>query len=337
MRVSEWALDRINEAFEEVGKDEARKLSTVQEIMTRSTDFLWRIIAPAGEQGGVTMSYLCPYCNSFPMEDCVLWVSGRKKRTNRWSAISGEKHDCKQPNSLLAVQTGESVNQAKVFRAHSVPQGLCGNLIDALKLLVNQEEDGDGLTQNIVTNLGEGSRKGLTEGLREYIQVDNHRALEVGHLNEGLGTLKVRRPKGQERYPEVTVRESPDELTLRAEEVGTWKSYINAAHSAKERWGPPLVDADWHAFCHALYKGTVGEDWGELYDAYTQMSRAVGVKKPQEAWEMKAAKDAGEECCDAVREDDILGNKTRLALWEEHLKDPIVALDNALKCVENSY
>ena len=26
----------------------------------------------------------------------------------------------------------------------------------------------------------------------------------------------------------------------------------------------------------------------------------------------------------------------RLALWGEHLKDPIVALDKALKCVENS-
>ena len=65
----------------------------------------------------------------------------------------------REPNRLLVVQTGESVNQAKVFKAHAVPQGLCGNLIDALKLLANQQEDGDGLTQNIVTNLGEESRK----------------------------------------------------------------------------------------------------------------------------------------------------------------------------------
>ena len=36
---------------------------------------------------------------------------------------------------------------------------------------------------------------------------------------------------------------------------------------------------------------------------------------------------------------DILGrtNRTRLDLWEEHLQDPIFALDNALKCVENPY
>ena len=58
-------------------------------------------------------------------------------------------------------------NQAKVFKAHAVPQGLCGNLVNALKLLANQQEDGDGLIQNIVTSLCEGSRKGLTDGLRE--------------------------------------------------------------------------------------------------------------------------------------------------------------------------
>ena len=63
----EWAfLTVIKEAFEKVAKDEARKLSIVQEIMIRSTDYLQRIIAPAGGQGSVTMSYLCPPCNSFP-------------------------------------------------------------------------------------------------------------------------------------------------------------------------------------------------------------------------------------------------------------------------------
>ena len=39
-----------------------------------------------------------------------------------------------------------------------------------------------------------------------------------------------------------------------------------------------------------------------------------------------------------LEKDNILGrNKTRLELWEEHLKDPTVALDKALKCVEDQY
>ena len=180
--------------------------------------------------------------------------------------------------------------QAKVltgFKTNAVLQGLCGNLINELKLLANQQEDGDGLIQNIVTNFCEVSRKGLTESLRNFVQVDNHRALEVGHLRECMVSFEVRRPKGEEGYPEVPVRESPDEMTLRAEEVGTWKSCINVDHIAKGRWGLLLVDADWHAFCQALHKGIDGEDCGELFDAYKDMSRAVGVKKPQEARKQK--------------------------------------------------
>ena len=51
---------------------------------------------------------------------------------------------------------------------------------------------------------------------------------------------------------------------------------------------------------------------------------------------MKAAKDMGEDFHDPERKDNMLGrSKTRLELWEKHLKDPIVALDKALKCVEN--
>ena len=53
---------------------------------------------------------------------------------------------------------------------------------------------------------------------------------------------------------------------------------------------------------------------------------------------MKAARDSGEDFYDPERKDNILGRKkTRLELWEEHLKDSSVALDKALKCVENPY
>ena len=76
-----------------------------------------------------------------------------------------------------------------------------------------------------------------------------------------------------------------------------------------------MVDADWHAFCQALHQSIEGEDWEQLHDSYKAMSRAVGMKKPQEAQKAKAL------------------YRTRLALWEEHLKDPIAALDEALKCV----
>ena len=90
------------------------------------------------------------------------------------------------------------IEQAKVFKVDAVPQGLCANLVNALKLLANQQEDGDGLLQSIVTNLGKGSRRGFTDGLREFIRVDNHRALDVGELRRGTGTFKVRKPEAPE-------------------------------------------------------------------------------------------------------------------------------------------
>ena len=132
MKASEWAFDRIKEAREQAAQDEAEKVSIAEEAMLRSTDHLRRIIAPVGGQGGVTMSYLCPHCNSFPLEDNVWWVAGRKT-TKWWRAICGEKYDWRQPNRLPDVQTGDSFEQAKVFKAHAVPQGLCANLINALK------------------------------------------------------------------------------------------------------------------------------------------------------------------------------------------------------------
>ena len=53
---------------------------------------------------------------------------------------------------------------------------------------------------------------------------------------------------------------------------------------------------------------------------------------------MKAAKDREDEFYDLAHKANILGRKqTRLELWEEHHKDPISALDKALKCVENQY
>ena len=52
--------------------------------------------------------------------------------------------------------------------------------------------------------------------------------------------------------------------------------------------GPSLVGADWYAFCQALYKGIEGEDWEEMYESYKEMSRTVGVRKPQEAQKAEA-------------------------------------------------
>ena len=77
------------------------------------------------------------------------------------------------------------------------------------------------------------------------MKIDIERALEVGYLNRGMGTFEVRKPNVPEGCLEVMVRENLDELTLRGEEVGTLKTYINVNHIEEERWDHPLVDYDW--------------------------------------------------------------------------------------------
>ena len=126
--------------------------------------------------------------------------------------------------------------------------------------------------------------------------------------------------------------------------MGTQRAFSNTEDTEFERWGPPLVDADWHALCQAIYTGIEGKEWEELYCHYRDMSKATGAKKPNESeqakalWAMKADWDRGEESYDPARKEHILGKKKkRLDLWEEHLKDPIAALAKALECLENLF
>ena len=62
-------------------KEETGPLGSIREVLRKSTDFLMRIIAPVDGMGGVNLSYVCPHCNSFPLEDFL--VGGRS------SAIGG--------------------------------------------------------------------------------------------------------------------------------------------------------------------------------------------------------------------------------------------------------
>ena len=157
---------------------------------------------------------------------------------------------------------------------------------------------------------------------------------------EARERFKVRKPKVPDGRSDVTVRESPDELALRVEEVDTSKALIDVNHIEPERCGPPLVDADWYGFFQALYKGIEGKDWEDMCDSCKVMSKAMGQKKLQEdqkakaLWAVKAAKDRREEFYDPARKDNILGRKRDWSCGK-HLKDPNVALDKALKCVED--
>ena len=62
------------------------------------------------------------------------------------------------------VQLGTNEDEATFFREHAAPQGLCENLINALKLLANQQTDGDSPIQRIATGVQERSKKASWTG-----------------------------------------------------------------------------------------------------------------------------------------------------------------------------
>ena len=80
-------------------------------------------------------------------------------------------------------------------------RAFCANLFNALKMLATQQEDGDGLLQHIVKDLGKESRKGLANGLREFIKVDNERALDVGSLSRRTRTFSSTKAERARRVP----------------------------------------------------------------------------------------------------------------------------------------
>ena len=82
------------------------------------------------------------------------------------------------------------------------------------------------------------------DGLRSFTEVDNRIAVD-----EGGKSIQVKKPQFNEDFPDAVIREGADELILRAKEVGSLRTFIGTNQVELERWGPPLVDANWHAFC----------------------------------------------------------------------------------------
>ena len=68
----------------------------------------------------------------------------------------------------------------------------------------------------------------------------------MANLKKGTRYFEGRRPKCKGEGHEVSIREGPEESTLRTEEVGSQKVCINVGHIAEDSCGPVLVDADWH-------------------------------------------------------------------------------------------
>ena len=86
----------------------------------------------------------------------------------------------------LVVQESVGPREAKSVSKRMLRLEDCDNLINSLKLVTSQQKDGDSPAEIIVTGLLEKSRNSVMDGLRKFIEVDNHEAVNVGGLRRGI-------------------------------------------------------------------------------------------------------------------------------------------------------
>ena len=185
-----------------MANDEIGRFAIVQEIQRKSTDFVRRVIAPAS----------LPALQQFPFGGRhLVGIDGTRTRQEQEEealqlVVCGMWRQVRMESAQqdTGEQLSTNTNEAKVFKAHAAPHGLCENLINALKLLANQQTDGDSPIQSIVTGPHERTRKGIMDGVRSF----NHSAVDVGHLRRGIRPFYLWKPNFCEDYSE--------DLTLRA-------------------------------------------------------------------------------------------------------------------------
>ena len=146
------------------------------------------------------------------------------------------------------------------------------------------------------------SRLDIVDGLRSFIEADNHSAVDVGGLRRGTIPVHVKKPQFSEVSPDAVIREGADELTLRA--VGSRRTFIDTKH-IRSRGGNRCWWMRFGTFfCQAVCKGIEGKEW-EACCTITAEScfRRQGPKrfsdsqKAKAFWTMTAARD---------RDDDFL-------------------------------
>ena len=131
---TEWTFGSIREAFERLARDEAGNVSIVQRIMLKSTDFLRRIIAPAGGQGGVTLFFV-RIAIVFHFRTYMWWVSAGKKHCIWWCANCGEHMKEEHTTGCWVYkQVTVPVRQRCSQRMRCRKVCVCENLINALKV-----------------------------------------------------------------------------------------------------------------------------------------------------------------------------------------------------------
>ena len=89
----------------------------------------------------------------------------------------------------------------------------------------------------------------------------------------------VVKPTFSEEHKDAMVTEGEEVLTLRPEERGTQKMFVNTDKISEGKCGPLLMDDDWVVLCRTLRHSFGEEEWIEMHEKLKDVCKKIGVKK----------------------------------------------------------
>ena len=155
---------QLRECYCEVDQEDEKRKSIVQQILQKNTDLLRRIIIPVEGQGGVMLSSEYPHCQRYPHDDNIWRVSpGHGDVNNEEEAVQLVARGVQRPARLEESEQGldhtgqHRPPRSKDLPSHVPPHGVRDNLINALKLLANQQLGGGSLVEVLVVTKNKAS------------------------------------------------------------------------------------------------------------------------------------------------------------------------------------
>ena len=109
----------------------------------------------------------------------------------------------------------------------------------------------------------------------------------MGDVEMNMGSRKVVKPNFTTDYYRAMAREGADEPTLRAEEEGMLRTFIDTTDVGDDR-EPPLVNEGCRAICQAIFQGVEGSEWVTMYNNHKELHKSVKCKKSGEDKKAKA-------------------------------------------------
>ena len=164
----------------------------------------------------------------------------------------GKPHDWRKPNRLLTLQIGDTMQKQVVFSAYGAPDGECDPLICALKLIANLTTGNQpGI---VMQELVASTKKRIMEALRQFIAVDNTRALvTMGELAKSGEVNPIVLPDfDEDTYPHACVVEGDEVTTLAREEQGKQKLFAHTSQIRAATWEPPWKSCGCNRKCRGL-------------------------------------------------------------------------------------